>query len=88
MGEISPAVKRSVGDFSRIPHTPYFCDISPMPEIDRIRALVETEMKAKGFSKRSLSKAAELSESAVRDLLTRTDNPGIGTLRRVAEALA
>ena len=28
-----------------------------------------------------------LSESAVRDLLTRTDNPGIGTLRRVAEAL-
>lgn len=87
MGEISPAVKLSVGDFSRIPHTPYFCDISPMPEIDRIRALVETEMKAKGFSKRSLSKAAELSESAVRDLLTRTDNPGIGTLRRVAEAL-
>lgn len=44
-------------------------------------------MKAKGFSRRSLSRAAELSESAVRDLLTRTDNPGIGTLRRVAEAL-
>jgi phage repressor protein C with HTH and peptisase S24 domain len=44
-------------------------------------------MKAKGFSKRSLSKAAELSESAVRDLLTRTDNPGIGTLTKIAEAL-
>src|SRR6185312_6859531 len=38
-------------------------------------------------SRRSLSKAAELSESAVRDLLTRTDNPGIGTLTRIAEAL-
>lgn len=44
-------------------------------------------MKAKGFSRRSLSKAAELSESAVRDVLTRTDNPGIGTLRKIAEAL-
>lgn len=44
-------------------------------------------MKKKGFSRRSLSKAADLSESAVRDLLSRTDNPGIGTLRKIAEAL-
>lgn len=44
-------------------------------------------MKRKGFSRRSLSTAAGLSESAVRDLLTRVDNPGIGTLRKVAEAL-
>lgn len=44
-------------------------------------------MVEKGFSRRSLSKAADLSESAVRDLLTRTDNPGIGTLKRIAEAL-
>lgn len=44
-------------------------------------------MKLKGFSRRSLSSAAGLSESAVRDLLTRTDNPGVGTLRKVAEAL-
>jgi repressor LexA len=58
-----------------------------MPEIDRIRAEIERAMKDKGFSRRSLSKAAELSESAVRDLLTRTDNPGIGTLTKVAEAL-
>jgi len=44
-------------------------------------------MKEKGFSRRSLSSAAGMSESAVRDLLTRTDNPGIGTLRKIAEAL-
>ncbi len=58
-----------------------------MPDIAAIRALIEQQMKDKGFSRRSLSAAAELSESAVRDLLTRTDNPGIGTLRKIADAL-
>lgn len=58
-----------------------------MADIDAIRNLIESEMKLKGFSRRSLSKASDLSESAVRDLLTRTDNPGIGTLRKIAEAL-
>lgn len=58
-----------------------------MPDIVEIRETIEREMKSKGFSRRSLSSAAGLSESAVRDLLTRTDNPGIGTLRKVAEAL-
>lgn len=63
------------------------CDISPMGSVQRIRDAIEAEMKRKGFSRRSLSSAAGLSESAVRDLLTRVDNPGIGTLRKVAEAL-
>lgn len=63
------------------------CDISPMPDIKGIRAAIDREMKAKGFSQRSLSSAAGLSESAVRDLLTRTTNPGVDTLRKVAEAL-
>lgn len=63
------------------------CDISPVNDIQEIRRVIEREMAAKGFSRRSLSSVAGLSESAVRDLLTRTDNPGIGTLRRVAEAL-
>jgi phage repressor protein C with HTH and peptisase S24 domain len=58
-----------------------------MPNIQAIREAIEREMKSKGFSRRSLSSAAGLSESAVRDLLTRTDNPGVGTLRKVAEAL-
>ena len=44
-------------------------------------------MVAKGFSRRSLSSAAGLSQSAVRDVLDRTENPGIGTLQRIAEAL-
>lgn len=63
------------------------CDIVPVGSIQAIRDAIEAEMKRKGFSKRSLSFAAGLSESAIRDLLTRVDNPGIGTLRKVAEAL-
>lgn len=55
--------------------------------IQAIRDLIEAEMKAKGFSRRSLSHAAGLSQTAVRDVLERTDNPGIGTLHRIAEAL-
>lgn len=87
MGEISPAVKPNWGIFreSRFGRLP--CNMNGMINIVEIRTLVETEMRKKGFSRRSLSKAAELSESAVRDLLTRTDNPGIDTLRKIAEAL-
>lgn len=87
MGDISPTVKQDWGKFREYPRHGYPCDISPMPDIDAIRAAIEQAMVEKGFSRRSLSKAADLSESAVRDLLTRTDNPGIGTLRRIAEAL-
>jgi phage repressor protein C with HTH and peptisase S24 domain len=59
----------------------------PRPDIIIIRETIEREMEAKGFSRRKLSNKAGLSESAVRDLLTRTENPGIGTLYAVAEAL-
>jgi phage repressor protein C with HTH and peptisase S24 domain len=58
-----------------------------MSAVQAIRDAIEAEMKRKGFSRRSLSSAAGLSESAVRDLLTRIENPGIGTLKKVAEAL-
>lgn len=87
VGEISPAVNPSWGIFRESPRGRVPCQIEGMANIEQIRALIEAEMKAKGFSRRSLSKAADLSESAVRDLLTRTDNPGIDTLRKVAEAL-
>jgi len=87
VGEISPTVNSQDGIFRESPPTLIPCDISPMGNIEAIRAAIETAMTKKGFSRRSLSKAANLSESAVRDLLTRTDNPGIGTLRQVAEAL-
>jgi transcriptional regulator with XRE-family HTH domain len=87
MGEISPTVNTWRGIFRESRHGRVPCDISPMGNVQRIRDAIESEMKKKGFSRRSLSSAAGLSESAVRDLLTRVDNPGIGTLRKVAEAL-
>lgn len=87
VGEISPSVNNGCGIFRESRWGRVMCDISPMGDIRGIRAAIEREMKLKGFSRRSLSSAAGLSESAVRDLLTRTDNPGIDTLRKVAEAL-
>jgi phage repressor protein C with HTH and peptisase S24 domain len=87
MGEISPAVKPHWGIFRESRWGLVPCDSPHMPDIEQIRSTIETAMAEKGFSRRSLSKAADLSESAVRDLLTRTDNPGISTLSRIAEAL-
>ncbi len=87
MGDISPVVNSHIGKFRACRWIAPPVYISPMAEIDYIRGEIERAMKVKGFSRRSLSKAADLSETAVRDLLSRTDNPGIGTLRRIAEAL-
>lgn len=56
-------------------------------DIEEIRARIEAEMKAKGFSAFRLSTKAGLSPTAVRDILQRVDNPGIGTLHKIAEAL-
>jgi repressor LexA len=44
-------------------------------------------MKAKGFSRRGLATKAGIGQTSVRDLLEKTDNPGIGTLHKIAEAL-
>lgn len=89
MGEISPIVNPRWGTFRGFPEWALAWEKPPMPRPDivNIRETIEREMEAKGFSRRSLSKKAALSESAVRDLLTRTENPGIGTLYAVAEAL-
>lgn len=87
VGEISPTVKPYRGKFRVPPRYGLAWHNLRMSQIERIRSMIEAQMLAKGFSRRSLSKAADLSESAVRDLLTRTDNPGIDTLRRIAEAL-
>jgi phage repressor protein C with HTH and peptisase S24 domain len=89
MGEISPIVNAHCGIFRGFRPRSNLWDNSHMakPDIVSIRETIEREMGAKGFSRRSLSSAAGLSESAVRDLLTRTENPGIGTLYAVAEAL-
>ncbi|MCB4863201.1 helix-turn-helix domain-containing protein [Sphingobium sp. PNB] len=61
--------------------------MSSRPRIEEIRASIERAMNRKGFTKRSLSSAAGLSESMVRDLLKKTENPGIGTLDAIAVAL-
>lgn len=87
MGEISPTVNPPRGIFRECRTGRVPCDTVAVADIHSIREAIEREMASKGFSRRSLSKAAELSESAVRDLLTRTTNPGIDTLRKVAEAL-
>lgn len=57
------------------------------PNIQAIRETIDREMKRKGFSGRGLSKAAGVSESTVKDVLKSTENPGIGTLYKIAEAL-
>lgn len=90
MGEMSPGQQGHSGIFreSRAGRIP--CDIGVVATstaIAAIRARIEREMKSKGFSRRSLSAAAGLSESAVRDVLDRTQNPGIGTLQKIADAL-
>jgi len=55
--------------------------------IQAIRDAIESEMERKGFTRRGLSLAAGLGPTGIRDLMEKTDNPGIGTLRQVAEAL-
>lgn len=90
MGEISPSQGLRRGIFRDYPDNSLPWDISPVstsPNILEIRETIEREMKAKGFSRRGLSAATGLSESVVRDILTRTENPGIGTLYKIAEAL-
>lgn len=90
MWEISPSQRHGCGKFRSSHLLGWPWDISPMansPDISQIRASIEREMEAKGFSRRSLSSAAGLSQTTVRDLLDRTENPGIGTLHKIAEAL-
>src|ERR1043165_3852615 len=90
MWEISPGqgVPRGIFRASRIDANAWDIPrMSEKPDIAMIRTAIEREMKAKGFSRRSLSSAAGLSQTAVRDLLDRTENPGIGTLHKIAEAL-
>lgn len=56
-------------------------------DISALRATIQDEMDRQGFSRRRLSREAGIGETAVRDLLERTANPGIATLHKVADAL-
>lgn len=90
MCEIShgQASGRGIFRVSRAAFVP--CDISRMAEaldIDGIRQRISDEMVRKGFSRRGLAKEAGVGQTSIRDLFERTDNPGIGTLHRIAEAI-
>lgn len=90
MWEISPSQDGGCGIFRDCHALTRLWDISAMGahfDIQAIREMIEAEMEAKGFSRRSLSTAAGLSQTAVRDVLDRVENPGIGTLFKIAEAL-
>mgnify|MGYP002655368666 FL=1 len=56
-------------------------------DVNEVRSRILAAMSEKGMSRRMLSERAGLGESAVRDLLTRTENPGVATLARICEAL-
>ena len=55
--------------------------------IDTIRAALQKEMDRTGIAAKRLSREAGLSESAVRDLMGKVDDPRIGTLLKLASYL-
>lgn len=89
MCEISHGQVLACAIFRESQNTGLLCDISRMADADiqAIRDKIEKEMKAKGFSRRSLALKAGVGQTSVRDVLEKTDNPGIGTLRKIAVAL-
>lgn len=88
--EISQRQQPLCGKLLAYEKSQIFRNVLGMPNIiniQEIRERIEAAMEAKGFSPRGLSLKAGLSSTAVRDVLHRTDNPGVGTLVRIAEAL-
>lgn len=56
-------------------------------DINTIRDSLQRAMERRGIGAKPLARAAGLNETAVRDVLKRSDNPGIGTLLKIADAL-
>lgn len=56
-------------------------------DINAIRAALKREMERKGIKAKRLSKVAGLGETAVRDLMEKVDDPKVGTLIKLADAL-
>lgn len=89
MCEISHGQAPSRGIFRVSPRALVPCDISRMAnalDIQGIRDRITSEMERKGFSRRGLSLKLG-GPTLLRDVLDRTDNPGISTLHRIAEAI-
>lgn len=57
------------------------------PDIGAIRAALKEAMSRKGIAAKRLSKNAGLGETAIRDLMEKVDDPRVGTLIKVADAL-
>lgn len=80
----------SYGKYRALEKTHDFGTMACMKQIvniQDIRERIEVEMKAKGFSSRKLALTAGLAQTAIRDVMQRIDNPTIGTLVKIAEAL-
>lgn len=90
MWDISPRQSGEPGIFRVSLRGEPLCDNRRMPsgpDITAIRRAIKAAMDSKDLSARALSKRAGLSETGVRDILERVENPGIGTLYKIAEAL-
>lgn len=85
--EVSP---RQGVILQRLRRSGRLCDIAPMADpvdITQIRAVLAREMKLKRIAPKRLSKVAGLGETAVRDLMNTVDDPRVGTLIKIADAL-
>jgi transcriptional regulator with XRE-family HTH domain len=76
----------------RLSRSGRMCDIASMSEeevsdINAIRAALRREMERRGIKAKRLAKAAGLGETAVRDILEKVDDPRVGTLIKIADAL-
>jgi DNA-binding Xre family transcriptional regulator len=56
-------------------------------DINAIRTALRREMERRGIKAKRLAKAAGLGETAVRDILEKVDDPRVGTLIKIADAL-
>lgn len=81
---------RQVGKFLLSPPLTLLWEKAHMPgtvNIQEIRKAIQAAMDRRGIKAKPLAKAAGLNETAVRDILQRSDNPGIGTLLKIADVL-
>jgi transcriptional regulator with XRE-family HTH domain len=56
-------------------------------DINAIRTALRREMERRGIKAKRLAKKAGLGETAVRDILEKVDDPRVGTLIKIADAL-
>jgi SOS-response transcriptional repressor LexA len=90
MGDISLVQGISSRKFRFYEKSPFSSTCEAMKsgiDIDALRHRIEAAMVAKGFTRHSLSLKAGMSATGIKDLINRVDNPGIGTLHKIAEAL-